>query len=154
MTAFIGAVVFKAKARPELFRSICSWIECTATVYVLMIIGVILPLRYAFLGDQVDCVMDGLQSSAQLQNESYLQKVQSFCGVYGVPPNYVRLNASDSLFARIEPRNQTFVESVDYFSGKESTLFGFRCSWSFLIIYLIFGVNFLFLSKFSIKLAF
>ena len=156
MTAFIGPVVLKAMAEPatKLFGSICSWIQYIAIAYALMIIGVILPLRYAFLGDQVDCVMDGLQNSAQLQNESYLQKVQSFCGVYGVPPNYVRLNASDSLFARIEPRNQTFVESVDYFLVKEEMLYKFRKVWFLLIIFLITGVNLLFYQNFQFELAF
>lgn len=129
----------------------CFWIYCDIVVYVIIIyeimtIGAILLIRYLFLGDMVDCLMDGLQNVTQMRNRTYLESVRNYCGVFSIPPNYVRLKSVDyNIFARIEPRNQTFVQSMDYFLRKEEELFKFRMSSFFLLLTILPLVNIVFI---------
>lgn len=118
--------------------------------YQIMTMGVTLLIRYLFLGGMADCVMDGLQNVTQLRNRTYLETVRNYCGVFSIPPNYVRLESTDyNIFARIEPRNQTFVQSIDYFLGKEEELFRFRISSLFLLLTILVQVK---LSVFIIRI--
>lgn len=114
----------------QITRSIWScWINL-GNLAIWVQFGVILaflPFRYLFLGNNmVDCVMDGLQNVIQLQNRTYLERVRNICATYGIPPTYMR--TIDHFYMRMEPRNQTFVESIDYFLAKERELFNFRMS--------------------------
>lgn len=122
--------MFSKMKPPNSFRylsDIFHFLWNTLIGYELLLFAVILPIRYWFLGNFVDCVMDGLQNVTQLKDERYLNKVRNYCGLFAVPPNYVKVDRFDGdLFVRVEPRNQTFIESMDFFLAKEDEFFFFR----------------------------
>lgn len=103
--------------------------ESAIDVYKLITVITILASRYLFQDGMVDCVMDGIQNVTQL-DRTYREKVLNHCGLFGIPPNYVKLESKrhnpSQAFMRIEPRNQTFVYSIDYFLAKEEVRFNFR----------------------------
>lgn len=100
-----------------------------------------------FLGDMVDCVMDGLQNRTQLQNKTYRDMVRSFCGLFSIPPNFANLNQiSNDLYMRTEPRNQTFIESMDYLLAKVNEKFDLKFHFYILGLFLVFQVKLFFLN--------
>ena len=107
--------------------------------FFVVFYGIFMVARYTLFDGMADCVMD-LQNVTQLRNESYLEDVRNYCGKYGIPPNYGGLwKISSNLFIRNEPRNQTFLESTDYFWGRQRELFNFRISCFFLIQTIVFS---------------
>ena len=130
------------EALSDHFWNIFRVLEIIVIGYEFLLIGGFLPIRHLFLGDRVDCIMDGLQNVTQLRNETYMERVRNYCGLFAVPPNYVQLEGFDEdLFVRIEPRNQTFVESVDYFLAKGKESQDFRIFYTFLIMWFIIVVK-------------
>ena len=111
----------------------CEWFF--VIFYMLFMI-----VRYLSFDKMVDCIMDGLQNVTQLQNETYLEDERTFCARYGIPSNYGRLGriASD-LWIRNELRNQTFLESADYFWGRQREFFNFKTSALFQAQFIIFS---------------
>ena len=137
----MGVYLRKRKPSGTAVWEFGSSVEQIVLAYEIITVLGFLPLRYLFLGDMVDCTMDGVQNDTQLRNQTYLNTVRSFCGTFGVPPNYGRLETIDKVFIRIEPRNETFVESMDYFLEKEKKLYDFKTLCWYLIVALIFQVN-------------
>ena len=96
----------------------------------------ILVLKEALLLNQMDCILKGIQNETQARNESYRELIRNTCGMFGVPPNYVRLRHGDDFFFtrapsvfvainlengtfRIDRQNKTSGDSVDYSSIRE-----------------------------------
>lgn len=107
-------------------------------IYLLIYMSSI-SIRYTFLEGMSECVMDGFQNVTQLRNETYLNDVRTYCAKYGLPPNYGYIRkVRPSLLIRWELRNQTFLESVDYFWGNEREVFNFRISCFLLVQLFVF----------------
>ena len=130
--------------------NLCIVISLSVLVYELNFF-VHLPMRFFFLGtDMVDCVMDGVQNVTQLQNQTHMATVRSCCAAYGIPPNYGNFSTNhSSLLMRVEPRNQTFVESVDYFLARQNENFNFKMSFANLITIPFLLVSYALDSKFA-----
>ena len=110
-------------------------LEIFAIGYELLLIGGLLPIRYLFQGDLIDCIMDGIQSVTQLKNKTHMDGIRNYCGLFAIPPNYVQLEGfGGELFVRIEPRNETFVESLDYSLTKSRELFDLKLFYVYLVI--------------------
>ena len=58
--------------------------------------------KEAVLGNRVDCILAGIQNEAQEKSEPYRELVRNTCGMFGIPPNYMRFkDGDDSFFMRI-----------------------------------------------------
>ena len=110
-----------------------------------------LSIRLLATPDMGDCVMDGVQNVTQLQNQTHMETVRSCCGIYGVPPNYVNFSTNSSLLMRVEPRNQTFVESADYFLARQNESFNFKTSFVYLATVVLLLVSYYLDLKFPIS---
>lgn len=132
----------KMKALSKPLCDIFHALKIIVIGYEVLLIAGLLPIRYLFHGDLIDCVMDGLQNVTQLRNETYVDFVRNYCGLFAIPPNYVQLNGfEEELFVRIEPRNETFVKSVDYFLAKRREIYSLRAFCVLLCLALVIVVN-------------
>ena len=110
-------------------------LEIFAIGYELLLVGGLLPVRYLFQGDLVDCLLDGVQNVTQLRDETHMERVRNYCGLFAIPPNYVQVEGFDGeLFVRIEPRNETFVESLNYSLTKSRELFNLKVLYIYLVL--------------------
>lgn len=87
----------------------------------------LLATKEYLYGDGFDCIMEGIQNELQTRNETYKEVLRSFCAVYGVPPSHNGFSKNESLDQNtIQKRNQTFINSLDYFIASEREKFKFN----------------------------
>ena len=91
-----------------------------------MILVFLLMHKEIILGNQMDCIVEGIQNEAQAKSEPYRELVRNTCGMFGVPPNYIELgHRSESFFVRIPMefvgRNQ---ENNTFQVNRENETFG------------------------------
>lgn len=85
--------------------------------YTLLFLLIVLLPGVITFGDPTDCIMDGLQNVSQAENQTYKAQVRHSCRLYNLPPNY--FGVKPLIYFREEAKNETFIDSLDYFVTKE-----------------------------------
>lgn len=164
-----SAIEFSKLAKDRFFKRISflisifirSAISTLVLYFELFFCIPFLVFNECFLGNRVDCILAGIRNGAEAKSEQYRELVRNTCGMFGVPPNYVRFtygnnfffmrvppnyysfNQSNYKYLQNVPKNETFIGTADYFRIRHDEELDRKClvlAFSFLLFLQLFMI--------------